>query len=390
MSGAPSCRAGCIRAASPAWTATSRTRRSCAPRAMRCARAATRRQRVRRPQAPPAPGRRQGRAVRHLPHADAELHGHPRPPGPQPAHPASRPLAVARQPECLHQCHTDKQPAVGGERHGQVVRQGLARAPALRHDPACGETQGVRALPGLLELASSPSAPAIVRATAATLAQPYVIPAPAGRPRAAAGCRPVRAHRRARHARAGRPGSTACWPPRRCSRTAVRGVRIEAANVLADVPDSQLPEGRRAARRPRCRNTSTRWHSKPTGPRARSTSATCACGRDAATRRCRLRAGDRPLDPQKFAAPTSIWPMPGISRGARRRRKRSCAGARRTAARRRPAPCAGPAAGAQGRQSRQHSGIRRGRPARAGQCPLRLRASDSLHSAGQRAIGGRH
>ncbi|MEF8738325.1 MAG: cytochrome c3 family protein [Candidatus Accumulibacter necessarius] len=53
------------------------------------------------PGSSPSSGRRQGRPVRHLPHADAELHGDPCPPGSQPAHPASRSLAVAGQPECL-------------------------------------------------------------------------------------------------------------------------------------------------------------------------------------------------------------------------------------------------------------------------------------------------
>jgi hypothetical protein len=176
MSGAPSCRAGCIRTASPAWTATSRIRRSCAPRAMRCARAATTPPSS-TPHSPPSSGRRQGRPVRHLPHADAELHGDPRPPGPQPARPASRPVAVARQPECLYPVSYRQEAAVGGERHGQVVRQGLARAAAVRHDAACRRDAGPARLPGLLELAASPSAPAIVRATAATLAQPYATPA---------------------------------------------------------------------------------------------------------------------------------------------------------------------------------------------------------------------
>ena len=85
------------------------------------------------PQTPPACCRRQGRPVRHLPHADAELHGDPCPPGPQPARPASRPVAVARQPECLYPVPHGQKAGMGGERHGQVVRQDMARTSALRH-----------------------------------------------------------------------------------------------------------------------------------------------------------------------------------------------------------------------------------------------------------------
>ena len=89
--------------------------------------------RIRCPQTPPARCRRQGRPVRHLPHADAELHGDPCPPGPQPARPASRPVAVARQPERLYPVPRGQEAGMGGERHGQVVWQGMARTPALRH-----------------------------------------------------------------------------------------------------------------------------------------------------------------------------------------------------------------------------------------------------------------
>ena len=107
-------------------------------------------------------------------------------------------------PNACTQCHTDKKPP------GQRAPWTSGTARAWRERPHygktlhAGETQGVRALPGLLELAASPTAPAIVRATAATLAQPYASPDhAAGGARPAAGRRSLGAHRRARHDRAG-------------------------------------------------------------------------------------------------------------------------------------------------------------------------------------------
>ncbi|WP_300318633.1 tetratricopeptide repeat protein [Accumulibacter sp.] len=151
-------------------------------------------------------------------------------------------------PNACTQCHTDRQPAWAASAldswYGKAWRQ-RPHYGAVLH---AGQTQGVRALPSLLELASSPATPAIVRATALTLAQPYAnagtLPAarallhdadPSVRIAALAMIAPADPLNRVLSA------SPLLTDP-------VRGVRIEAAQILADVPDSQLPEGRRAAR----------------------------------------------------------------------------------------------------------------------------------------------
>ena len=109
-------------------------------------------------------------------------------------------------------------------------------------------TQGVKAVPALMALAQDQSSPAIVRATAATLVQPYMRPTllPAARMLlqdadsevriAALGLiEPVDPVNRVLAA------SSLLADP-------VRGVRIAAARVIADVPDEQISAARREAR----------------------------------------------------------------------------------------------------------------------------------------------
>ncbi len=93
--------------------------------------------RVRCAQSPPPYGWRQGCTVRHLSHADAKLHGDPRPAGSQPAHPAPRSLDRNGQSECLYSMPYRKAAAVGSRCHGPVVWQELARATALWQHLAC-------------------------------------------------------------------------------------------------------------------------------------------------------------------------------------------------------------------------------------------------------------
>jgi tetratricopeptide (TPR) repeat protein len=137
---------------------------------------------------------------------------------------------------------------MGGECHGQVVRQGMARTPAVRHDAACRRDARRAGPDRLLELAASPTAPAIVRATAATLAQPYASPAT----QAAARTLLQDSDPLVRIAALGLlapldvPERVAASVP--LLGDPVRGVRIEAAQILADVPDSRLPDDKRAAR----------------------------------------------------------------------------------------------------------------------------------------------
>jgi predicted CXXCH cytochrome family protein len=152
-------------------------------------------------------------------------------------------------PNACTQCHTDKQPDWAATSMDKWYGKAWRERPHYGSTLHAGETQGVRALPSLLELASSPAAPAIVRATAATLAQPYVNPGtlpatrallqdadPSVRIAALGMLAPVDALNRVLAA------SALLSDP-------VLGVRIEAASLLADVPDSQIPSARRAARK---------------------------------------------------------------------------------------------------------------------------------------------
>ena len=151
-------------------------------------------------------------------------------------------------PNACTQCHKDKQPAWAANAmdswYGKAWRERPSYGPTLH----AGTTQGASALPGLLDLARNPAAPAIIRATAATLAQPHANPGtlqaaremlqdpdPSVRIAALGMVAPLDPVNRVLSA------SPLLSDP-------VRGVRIEAANTLADVPESQIPEGRRAAR----------------------------------------------------------------------------------------------------------------------------------------------
>jgi len=151
-------------------------------------------------------------------------------------------------PNACTQCHTDRQPQWAASAMDKWYGRRWRERPHYGNTLHAAETQGLRALPGLLELAASPSAPAIVRATAVTLAQPYVSQAnlPAARALLQDADPSVRIAALGMIAPADPVNRVLAAAP--LLSDGVRGVRIEAANVLADVADSQLPEGRRAAR----------------------------------------------------------------------------------------------------------------------------------------------
>jgi tetratricopeptide (TPR) repeat protein len=109
-------------------------------------------------------------------------------------------------------------------------------------------TQGAKSPPSLLALAGDPAIPSIVQATAATLAQPYVRPAnlPAVR-KLLANFDPAM--------RIAALGLIEPFEPAVRSQAAaplladpVRGVRVGAARVLADVSDDQLSPDQRRSR----------------------------------------------------------------------------------------------------------------------------------------------
>ncbi|MGR8953470.1 MAG: tetratricopeptide repeat protein, partial [Gammaproteobacteria bacterium] len=107
-----------------------------------------------------------------------------------------------------------------------------------------GVTQGIKALPGLIALAQDTKSPAIVRATAATLAQPLMRPEFI----TAARLLLLDADPSVRIAALGLV--EAIDPINRVLLASplladsIRGVRIEAARILADVPESQFPDSR--------------------------------------------------------------------------------------------------------------------------------------------------
>jgi len=156
--------------------------------------------------------------------------------------------AALGSPDACTSCHSDQQPAWAAASmdgwYGSAWRQRPQWGPTLQ-----AAAQGAPgALPSLLALASDPERPGLVRATAVSFALPLLEPSaqpaiegllrdadPAVRSEALQLLEPFDAPTRVRLA-----GPLLSDP--------VRGVRIEAARVLADVPDGQLALERRPAR----------------------------------------------------------------------------------------------------------------------------------------------
>ena len=147
--GARSCRAGCTPRASPAPTATIRTRRSCARPATACARSATHRRSSITPAHHHHEARLEGRRVRRLPHADDDLHGRRPAARSLVAHPAAGPQRDPRHAQRLQRLPRGPRRAVGsrrrrraGTRSGKPGFQGFAEAfdAADRGEPAAVES----------------------------------------------------------------------------------------------------------------------------------------------------------------------------------------------------------------------------------------------------------
>ena len=151
-------------------------------------------------------------------------------------------------PDSCTQCHTDRKPdwAAGAmdQWYGKTWRERPQYGTTLR----TASTQGAKALPSLLALAERPAAPSIVRATAAALARPYVRAEslPAAR-KLLVNVEPM--------LRIAALGLLEPFEPAVRAQAVtpllddpVRGVRIEAARVLADVPDASLPAAARGSR----------------------------------------------------------------------------------------------------------------------------------------------
>jgi tetratricopeptide (TPR) repeat protein len=151
-------------------------------------------------------------------------------------------------PNACTQCHADRKPewaAVAMDRwYGKTWRERPHYGTTLH----AAATQGAKALPSLLALARDPALPAIVRASVAVQAQPYVRPGdlPTARKLLAdsdpatriAALGLIDRFEPAVRVEAGAP----------LLADPVRGVRIEAARMLADVPDDRLAPDRRRGR----------------------------------------------------------------------------------------------------------------------------------------------
>jgi predicted CXXCH cytochrome family protein len=152
-------------------------------------------------------------------------------------------------PNACTQCHQKNKPewaALALDKwYGKTWRNRPHYGTALQ----AGATQGLKALPALLELARDSASPAIVRASALTLVAPLMGPElltfarqqlkdpdPSVRIAALGLIESVDA---INHVLAATPLLT----------DSVRGVRMEAARILADVPDSQMTSGRLSARK---------------------------------------------------------------------------------------------------------------------------------------------
>jgi predicted CXXCH cytochrome family protein len=151
-------------------------------------------------------------------------------------------------PNACTQCHASRKPDWAAAAMDKWYGYAWRRRPHYGTTFHAAATQGAKALPSLLALAGDPAIPSIVQATAATLAQPYVRPAnlPAVR-KLLANFDPAM--------RIAALGLIEPFEPAVRSQAAaplladpVRGVRVGAARVLADVSDDQLSPDQRRSR----------------------------------------------------------------------------------------------------------------------------------------------
>jgi tetratricopeptide (TPR) repeat protein len=151
-------------------------------------------------------------------------------------------------PNACTQCHASRNPNWAAAAMDNWYGYGWRRRPHYGTTFHAAATQGAKALPELLALAEDAMAPPIVKATAATLARPHL------RPQSL----PVVRKLLANHdptLRIAALGLIEPFEPAVRVRDAahlladpVRGVRVEAARVLADVADNQLSADQRRSR----------------------------------------------------------------------------------------------------------------------------------------------
>jgi len=151
-------------------------------------------------------------------------------------------------PNACTQCHADKQPEWAVSAMDRWYGTNWRERPHFGITLHAGETQGAAAVPALLQLAQDTTSPALVRATAAALLRPHM------RPDMLIAARELMKDPDPEVRIVALGLIEPADPVNRVLAAAplledpVRGVRIEAARILADVPDADLPEIRRAAR----------------------------------------------------------------------------------------------------------------------------------------------
>ena len=156
--------------------------------------------------------------------------------------------ASLSSPNACTRCHADRNPDWAAAAMDKWYGTAWRNRPHYGIPLHAGATLGAKALPSLLALADDPAVPSIVQAAAATLAQRYA------RPGDLATIRKLLA-KADPGVRIAALGMTEQFDPAVRVHVAVplladriRGVRIEAARVLADVSDEQLPADRRRVR----------------------------------------------------------------------------------------------------------------------------------------------
>ncbi len=151
-------------------------------------------------------------------------------------------------PNACTQCHTDRPLAWAASAMDQWYGSAWRARPHFGSVLHAGQSKGLAALPDLLVLAGDASAPAVVRATAATLAHQLAHPGTqdAARWLASDPAPGVRIAALGMLDNLDMTSRILVAAPMLTD--SVRGVRIEAARLLADVPDQRLPSDRRAVR----------------------------------------------------------------------------------------------------------------------------------------------
>jgi len=151
-------------------------------------------------------------------------------------------------PNACTQCHTERKPDWAAAAMDGWYGKAWRERPQYGSTLHAAATQGVKALPSLLALADDPAAPVIFKATAATMAQAHI------RPHHLPVARKLLAHVEPAMRIAALGMIEGFEPALRVQAAAplladpVRGVRVEAARVFADVADSDLSSDQRRQR----------------------------------------------------------------------------------------------------------------------------------------------